>query len=178
MASHFSLDLYFQHVQPIYPLFRNRLSSDQHRRAQDVSPRLRMAIYAVSSRFASLDAVKCPVTPAAFAKRAASLRQTSDLTIDEIKASFLLCVHEISTSLSWDSVAEIARVTRMADLYYALRLRGKTHNNAVKQSRDSNSEGLEDCPQPNGTNDAMDMEEWKSVWWSIYSLDTCCSALA
>ncbi|KAM6517557.1 hypothetical protein FSOLCH5_008520 [Fusarium solani] len=79
-----------------------------------------MAIYAVSARFASPDVLGGPASSKLFAQLAMNLNKGSDLTMDELKASVLLYVYEMTETLRWDTVAEIARITRMAELYYAL----------------------------------------------------------
>ncbi|KAL2678346.1 hypothetical protein Neosp_009092 [[Neocosmospora] mangrovei] len=79
-----------------------------------------MAIYAVSARFASPEVLGGPASSKRFAQLAMNLNKGSDLTIDELKASILLYVYEMSESMRWDTVAEIARITRMAELYYTL----------------------------------------------------------
>ncbi|KAF4535857.1 uncharacterized protein LTHEOB_12460 [Lasiodiplodia theobromae] len=121
-----------------------------------------MAVFAVSSRFA---VVPPPFTPADFAQRAETFGKSTKLSIDEIKASFLLCVHAMSNPLDWNAIAEVGRVMRMADLYDTLRPREFEFDGTGGDGQDGDAS---DC----------DAEEWKSVWWSIYSLDTCCTTLA
>ncbi|KAK0638416.1 hypothetical protein DIS24_g9820 [Lasiodiplodia hormozganensis] len=116
-----------------------------------------MAVFAVSSRFA---VIPPPFTPADFAQRAETFGKGKELSIDEIKASFLLCVHAMSNTLDWNAIAEVGRVMRMADLYDTLR------------PKDFEFDGT------GGDGSDCDAEEWKSVWWSIYSLDTCSITLA
>ncbi|KPM41735.1 hypothetical protein AK830_g4858 [Neonectria ditissima] len=112
-----------------------------------------------------------------FAQHATHLGRSPSLTLDELKASLLLCIFDMSESVSWDTVTEVARITRMAELYHGLRLDGNHAERSQaetcwdkpitggKQSKSSNSVDYE-------------MEEWKSVWWCIYSLDTSCNAAA
>ncbi|GME38703.1 uncharacterized protein LTHEOB_12460 [Neofusicoccum parvum] len=128
-----------------------------------------MAVFAVSSRFA---AIPPPFTPEDFAQRAETFGKGTQLSIDEIKASFLLCVHAMSNPLDWNAIAEVGRVMRMADLYDTLRAQER----GAFFPDDPGEDGQDDA----GGGDASDCdaEEWKSVWWSIYSLDTCCNTLA
>jgi uncharacterized protein involved in tolerance to divalent cations len=118
-----------------------------------------MAMFAVSSRFAVPGACKeSLLSPIDYARRAQSLRRTPNdsLCIDEIKACTLLCIYNITESGHWESVSDVAKLARMAELYHVSLI---------------NVQSLE----PNMTYDA---EEWRSVWWSIYTLDTVCSAIA
>lgn len=123
-----------------------------------------MAVFAVSSRFA---VIPPPFTAADFAQRAESFGKSTKLNMDEIKASFLLSVHAMSNPLDWNAIAEVGRVMRMADLYDALRA----------QQRDAFVFDGAGGDWPDGDASNCDAEEWKSVWWSIYSLDTCCNTL-
>lgn len=103
-----------------------------------------------------------------------NLSKGSDLTMDELKASVLLYVYEMSESLRWDTVAEIARITRMAELYYALHFDSRSGETSKTSVFDDwmNLRGKE-----RDISSGQDAEEWNSVWWCIYSLDTSCSAV-
>lgn len=150
----FRFDLYFRHVQPLYPLF----SRQQVIHATNVSDRLKMAMFAVASRFAHPDSSSASlISPSRFAKRARSLASTdqNSLCIDDLKTSLLLCVHDMAESCRWEVVAEVSKLARMAETYYASFLDAA----------------------PVDTESESDAEEWKSVWWTIYSLDTVCSGL-
>ncbi|GJC81509.1 hypothetical protein ColLi_04347 [Colletotrichum liriopes] len=114
-----------------------------------------MAIYAVASRFASPDCSSLPLSPDEFARLAARFDESPQLDMNELKASILLCLHSISSGLSWNAVGDIARISRMANHYY----------NCVSREQ-SGTNGMSGC----------DAEEWRSVWWCIYSLDTFFSA--
>jgi hypothetical protein len=148
------LDLYLRHVQPTYPLFRRQPPDG----ALNMSSRLKMATFAVASRFAKAGACReSPLSPAEYAKRAQQLESTAkSLSIDEIKASVLLCIYNITESGHWQSVADVGRLARMADWYYASHVNRTSTNMAT----------------------GCDAEEWRSVWWTIYTLDVICSAVA
>jgi hypothetical protein len=124
-----------------------------------MSNRLKLAMFSVASRFAAPGTSSTSLlSPAEYAKRAQGLRctQSNTLCIQEIKASLLLCIHNIAESGHWDSVTEVGKLARMADIYHA------SHVDASHV----------------GSDVRCDAEEWRSVWWTIYSLDTCCSAVA
>ncbi|KAL5590960.1 hypothetical protein FOBRF1_014517 [Fusarium oxysporum] len=169
------LDLYFTHLQPIYPLFRHPYPCLSSRKIPDLSPRLKMAIYAVSARFASPDVLGGPASSKPFAQFAMNLNKGSDLTMDELKASLLLYIYEMSETMRWDTVAEIARITRMAELYYALHFDSRSGEPSKASTFD---DGMNLRSQERDISSGRAAEEWNSVWWCIYSLDTSCSAVA
>lgn len=74
------------------------------------------------------------------------------MTVDEIKTAFLLCLHGLYASVDWDTLTKPAAVVRLCEIYDVLRTEDE----------------ISEC----------DDEEWRSVWWSVFSLDTSCSALA
>ncbi|KAH7002436.1 hypothetical protein EDB80DRAFT_720579 [Ilyonectria destructans] len=173
------LDLYIQHIQPVYPLLRKSPPGQPKYGILEIPPRLKMAIYAVSSRFAKPGFVNGTLSPGDFAKRAAALYRGERLSMDEIKASILLCVHDMSASVTWDAVAEIARLSRMADLYHTLCV-DKESDDSSDDARAGSDGDSDSSPEAFSDGAALnyDAEEWRSVWWCIYSLDTCCSAVA
>ncbi|KAJ3460913.1 hypothetical protein MRS44_011780 [Fusarium solani] len=160
---------------PIYPLFRHPYPCLSSRKIPDLSPRLKMAIYAVSARFASPDVLGGPASSKLFAQLAMNLNKGSDLTMDELKASVLLYVYEMTETLRWDTVAEIARITRMAELYYALHFDSRPGEPSKASTFD---DGMHLRSQERDISSSHAAEEWNSVWWCIYSLDTSCSAVA
>jgi hypothetical protein len=117
-----------------------------------------MSIYAIASRYASSQHQEWLLSPDYFAMRAGHYANATKLSIDELKASILLCLHKIASAVTWDAVAEMARITRMAELYYRIIA------DQDKSSRGSRCE--------------YEAEELRTVWWCIYSLDTCFSAIA
>ncbi|CAH0027256.1 unnamed protein product [Clonostachys rhizophaga] len=157
-AEEFLLELYIQHVQPIYPLLRFSASSSGRYGLAGMSTRLRMSIYAIASRYASSQHQEWLLSPDYFAMRAGHYANTTKLSIDELKASILLCLHKIASAVTWDAVAEMARITRMAELYYRI---------IADQDKSSRCSRCE-----------YEAEELRTVWWCIYSLDTCFSAIA
>ncbi|EMT69654.1 hypothetical protein FOC4_g10003388 [Fusarium odoratissimum] len=160
---------------PIYPLFRHPYPCLSSRKIPDLSPRLKMAIYAVSARFASPDVLGGPASSKPFAQFAMNLNKGSDLTMDELKASLLLYIYEMSETMRWDTVAEIARITRMAELYYALHFDSRSGEPSKASTFD---DGMNLRSQERDISSGRAAEEWNSVWWCIYSLDTSCSAVA
>lgn len=170
------MELYFQHLQPIYPLFR-RHSTLSSRNSPNAPPRLKLAIHAVASRFAGPGVLKGPISSTQFAQMAKNSERDSDLDIDEIKASLLLCIHGMSESLNWEIVAEIARISRMAELYYTLK-HEKDHEDTIILASGDETLSVSQESLEHETDKYRDTEDWKSVWWCIYSLDTICSALA
>ncbi|CAI6100682.1 unnamed protein product [Clonostachys chloroleuca] len=157
-AEEFLLELYIQHVQPIYPLLRFSASSSGRYGLSGMSYRLRMSIYAIASRYASSQHQKWPLSPDFFAMRAGHYANATKLSIDELKASILLCLHKIASAVTWDAVADMARITRMAELYYRI---------IADQDESSRCSRCQ-----------YEAEELRTVWWCIYSLDTCFSAIA
>ncbi|CAG9990780.1 unnamed protein product [Clonostachys byssicola] len=157
-AEEFLLELYIQHVQPIYPLLRFSASSSGRYGLTGMSYRLRMSIYAIASRYASSQHQEWLLSPDYFAMRAGNCANATKLSIDELKASILLCLHKIASAVTWDAVAEMARITRMAELYYRI---------IADQDKTSR------CSRCR-----YEAEELRTVWWCIYSLDTCFSAIA
>lgn len=173
------LNLYFKHIQPNYPLLET-CPDRRLRSALRMSPRLKMALFTVSSRFANPGVM--PWSPEDFANRAQSLSSDSELSVDELKASFLLCLHAMSDSLTWATVTETTKITRMADLYYTMRLGGQ--RNVSGRAFDLNSEedagggdGLAARRREEAEDLDAEMEEWNRVWWCIYRLDSCCCAI-
>ncbi|KAL2876845.1 hypothetical protein SGCOL_007868 [Colletotrichum sp. CLE4] len=139
-----------------------------------------MALFAVSSRFATPGVM--PWSPEDFAQRAESLSNDSELTVDELKASFLLCLHAMSDSLTWATVTETTKITRMADLYYTMHLGGKRNRSgSVFYLGSEEDPGSGDGLSASRNNEVEDldaeMEEWNRVWWCIYRLDSCCCAI-
>ncbi|KAI3558502.1 hypothetical protein CABS02_01117 [Colletotrichum abscissum] len=173
------LNLYFKHIQPNYPLLET-CPDRRLRSALRMSPRLKMALFTVSSRFANPGVI--PWSPEDFANRAQSLSSDSELSVDELKASFLLCLHAMSDSLTWATVTETTKITRMADLYYTMCLGGQ--RNVSGRAFDLNSEkdagggdGLAARRRDEAEDLDAEMEEWNRVWWCIYRLDSCCCAI-
>jgi hypothetical protein len=124
-----------------------------------MSERLKLSMFAVASRFAVSGAYGRPlVSPSHYAKRAQRLDRTLDnsLCMDELKACILLCIYNMTESGHWTSVVDVGKLARMAELYHA------SHRNIPPSERNS----------------TYDAEEWKSIWWIIYTLDTICSAVA
>ncbi|CAM1501278.1 Fc.00g104400.m01.CDS01 [Cosmosporella sp. VM-42] len=140
-----------------------------------------MATFAVSSRFAPAESSKVFCSPREFARHASRLSRGFSLSLDEIKACVLLCVHEMSISVGWDSVADIAKLIRMTELYHALcfekqniwRPKGGNDDCGVNPAEISHlvAQGEADVPD-------LEVEDWKSVWWCVYKLDTICSSVA
>ncbi|KAK1625133.1 hypothetical protein BDP81DRAFT_436199 [Colletotrichum phormii] len=172
------LNLYFKHIQPNYQLFEP-CPDRRLRNAIHMSPRLKMALFAVSSRFATPGVM--PWSPEDFAQRAKSLSNDSELSVDELKASFLLCLHAMSDSFTWRTVTETTKITRMADLYYTMHLGGKRNRSGsvfyLGSDEDPGSGGRLSASRKSEVEDFdAEMEEWNRVWWCIYRLDSCCCA--
>ena len=112
----------------------------------------------MASRFASPDSHSTSrMSPAKFAERAKAIpcKDQNSLCIDDIKASLLLCIHDMTEAGRWEAVAEVSKIARMAEIYYASFM----------------------SSPPASAERRCDAEEWKSVWWTIYLLDTFCSAM-
>lgn len=204
-----SFELYFQHLQPLFPIFRRPSGASLAPLVSSLPARLKLAVFAVSYRFldASTAAAASVPSGAEFARQAsaaadsipAELAPLGCPDLDEIKATFLLCLYGLSESLSWNAVADISRLTRMAEMYAHFRgLVGVRVGAASSEGQTSGastggqlgienidpllSMGTGSAPTPRSaqeeTTNRDDTEEWASVWWCIYALETCSSALA
>lgn len=137
----------------MFPLFgqnsRKELSSKQ------LPPRLKLAIFAIGSRFVQQAFQAQIPSPAEFAKRADEAQQGKPVGLDEIKATFLLSVHHMSDSLDSLALADLGRLVRMAQVWsYRFTRSGAT-----------------------GRTEEFDLDEFSGIWWSIVTLETCCNAL-
>lgn len=96
--------------------------------------------------------------PDYYAREARSLEPTDNTSscIDEIKACTLLCIYDMAISNHWTAATNIAKVAKLAELYHVSRL---------------------EIPLAE-RNKICGGEEWKSIWWTIYTLDTICSAIS
>ena len=153
----FSYQLYFDHLQPLYPLLRKPPESEGLGTMR-LPLRLEKAVFCVASHLADSGRAK---SPKEYAQEALDCEIRSERMIDQVKSEFLLCVHSLTESLTLESLAEVGRISRLATLcglQYA-------------KSRPRNKPLLETAAID------MELEEWKSLWWSIYALDICCSAL-
>lgn len=141
-----------------------------------------MALFALLARFAVPEKGACSFSPDEFAKCAHKLGKGAKLTIDEIRASVVLCFYDMSQSVSWDSVTEIAKLTKMAELYHTWCLKKQKKNaeqtDRLREGRDIGCVSFHSDDREGLKHLQEDMEEWKNVWWCVYSLDTCCSAIA
>jgi hypothetical protein len=135
---------------------------------------LKMATFALSSRFAEPQVTAILPSSAKFAKLATDLLpvNASCPDMNEIKTSFLLCLYNLSETLSWNSVAEIGKLIRMVEIYAQIRTR-EGHSVNIGSSNTTGTSPLEGFKV-----DDAESEEWNSVWWCIYALETCSSALA
>jgi hypothetical protein len=152
-----SYQLYFDHLQPLYPLLR-KPPGRQGLGAIRIPLRLEKAVFCVASRFAESGRAK---SPREYAQEAQNCDSRTERMIDQVKSEFLLCVHSLTESISRDSLAEIGRISRLASL---------CGSQYVKLHPSQN-------PRSNTAAVDMELEEWKSLWWSIYALDICCNAL-
>ncbi|ETS84378.1 hypothetical protein PFICI_02403 [Pestalotiopsis fici W106-1] len=123
-----------------------------------MSLRLRMSIYAVASLYTSSHQQGYPLSPDDFVTRATHRANAANLTMDELKASILLCLYKLAKATTWEAVADMGRLTRMAELYYR-----------IIAANDQNA---------GGSRSKLESEELRTVWWCIYSLDTFFSAMA
>ncbi|OAL52137.1 hypothetical protein IQ07DRAFT_678188 [Pyrenochaeta sp. DS3sAY3a] len=167
-------ELYLEHLQPIYPLLRRSYS------AFVMSNRLKMAICAVSSRFASQGALANSVMKAAdFAKQARDLEpnHSAPLTLEEVKSSFLLCLYDLQESITWRSVAEIAKLSRLVEVYLSSQLGTMNkRSGALDDGKDVGVSAFGDTELLGRPVSAYESEERTSLWWSLFHLDTCYSA--
>lgn len=118
-----------------------------------------MAMFAIACRFAIPGTCRVSLlSPVHYAKRAHSLERTDSkfLRLDEIKACILLCIYKMTESKNWGTITNVAKLAKMAELYH------------ISHIDNSISEHHRTC----------DAEEWMSIWWAIYTLDTICSAIS
>lgn len=152
-----SYQLYFDHLQPLYPLLR-KPPGGQGLGAMRLPLRLEKAVFCLASRFADPGRAK---SPREYAQEAHKFDSRTERMIDQVKSEFLLCVYNLTESISRESLAEIGRISRLATLCGSQYVKSRPSLNPC-----SNLTALD-----------MDLEEWKSLWWSIYALDVCCNAL-
>jgi hypothetical protein len=144
----------------MYPLF---CKHEFYRRLRGgrISARLKMAMFSVACHFMDRTGTDIMFTPTQFARTTEALAATRTFCINEIRATFLLCVHYLSESLNWHVLSEMGSLVRMT---YLCGL--------------NDLDRPENCPfyEPGVTLDS-EIEEWRSLWWCIYYLDTSCNAL-
>lgn len=161
-AKCYRLNLYFEHFDNVYPLFNSESVGDNEEK-QDVSPRLKLAMFAIAASLAKQSPIRVGLPSAEnFAKLAESLVPGPISDIDEIKACFLLCVYHLSESLGDHALVEIGRLVRIARLWIS---RGVKDDKADRRSHSGQ-----------GPKERV-LEERALVWWSILSLETSCNAL-
>ncbi|KAI0170696.1 hypothetical protein BJ166DRAFT_201630 [Pestalotiopsis sp. NC0098] len=86
------LELYIRHIQPTYPFLPSSTSPTSNYGLSSMSPRLRMSIYAVASLYISPHQQVWPFSPEDFVAKATHHPNATDLNMDELKASILLCL--------------------------------------------------------------------------------------
>ncbi|KIX01164.1 uncharacterized protein Z518_08889 [Rhinocladiella mackenziei CBS 650.93] len=156
-TEYYLFDLYFDHFNTAFPLF-DQSQPRQKVDSPSLSPRLKLAMFTISSRFAKQPFADRIPSPTEFASAAEALGSQKCFSTDEIKSSFLLCVHHLSESLNWHSWTECGKLTRMAHLWSSEYIVHQASNTSGKKK--------------------SDLEEYRSIWWSIVCLDTCCNSLA
>jgi hypothetical protein len=115
-------------------------------------------VFAIASRFATEQRPSQIKTPTEYASQVQRTERQNESLIDEVKTEFLLCVYNLAESLSRHSLSDLGRVIRLATLCGGQFLADPER------------------AQPGSSAD-MKLEEWKSLWWSIYTLDVCCNTL-
>ncbi|OBT63479.1 hypothetical protein VE03_08093 [Pseudogymnoascus sp. 23342-1-I1] len=158
--------LYFDHIQPIFPMFRKPMFHQRFHENQ-IPESLLNAMFAMSSRFVPTSDIfrvfgKFSTPWENFAKLAHQqshdrLEENSAICLDDIKTACLLAIHEYTNypgRKAWMYVGNAVRLS-LASRLHQIDIRG-------------NSCGLSDA----------DREEWRFVWWAIWKLDSTINVTA
>jgi Fungal specific transcription factor domain len=158
--------VFFQSIQPHYPLFRKSTFLGKHHAGQ-VQESLLSAMLAVSIAnstnidIAGLGFSNVSETYAFHAWQACSeiVIYGSPATMDDLKTLFLLGLYEFRNSPNRKAWNVTGHLVRQAYHY-----------------------GLHQVESPGGcgflgrkTNESLEQEELRYFWWSLYILDTCCN---
>ncbi|KAF9895306.1 hypothetical protein FE257_000210 [Aspergillus nanangensis] len=151
--------LYFDHIQPIFPLFRKPVFYQQLI-THGVPDMLLAAMFAISSRFIPprrmdelFSAMSNPgdhFSHIAQQKLERRLKANYPITLIDVKVACLLALYEYTKSPSrqgWVLVGNAVRLALMAQLHQV------------------------DCLDSRASGSPGEMEEWRFVWWTIWRLD-------
>ncbi|OBT98323.2 hypothetical protein VE01_03177 [Pseudogymnoascus verrucosus] len=158
--------LYFDHIQPIFPMFRKPMFHQRFHENQ-IPESLLNAMFAMSSRFVPTSDVfrvfgKFSTPWENFAKLAHQqshnrLEENSAICLDDIKTACLLAIHEYTNYPGRKAWMYVGNAVRLS-------LASRLHQIDIK----GNSCGLSDA----------DREEWRFVWWAIWKLDSTINVTA
>ena len=163
------LQIYFESIQPLYPLFRKQDLLNQYN-AGKIPQAVLSAIFAVSAAL-SMNAEIMMRGPtrvgeyyASLTRQACSPLCMSDVpvTINDLRALFLLALYEFRTSPNRRAWATAGHLVRLG-YHYGLHQVDNVANCAFYEPDLTSSDEL---------------ESWRYLWWSIYVLDTYCNATA
>ncbi|PVH70743.1 hypothetical protein DL98DRAFT_521447 [Cadophora sp. DSE1049] len=159
------IEAFFQSIQPQYPLFQKPTFLHYYATGQ-LQESLLSAVFAISVAH-SLNAEVAALGPRSVSDSYAlsAWQSCSNIMIsgapagvDDLKTLFLLALYEFRNSPNRKAWTVTGNLVRLA-FHYGLHLID-----------------ARDCTfvDPNGT-DAAEVEELRYLWWSIYTLDTCCN---
>ncbi|KAI5456860.1 fungal-specific transcription factor domain-containing protein [Mariannaea sp. PMI_226] len=155
------ISLYFTYLQPIYPLFQKAAFFDDYHKKR-IRPAILYAMFALSSRYSSeLETLNhsgsvCGLAEAftSRAKMAYANSENADgpITLDDLRAAFLLCVYEYTSYPGRKAWVSAGNIVRMA---YELGL-----HQIDASSADSA-----------GALSELEKEARRHVWWCVWKLD-------
>jgi hypothetical protein len=165
------ISLYFENIQPIFPLFRRATFEESHR-DNKISEALLCMMFALASRYVPVSELQqifgqdmtepwkyfaC----AGFKKSRFCDANDSDapMSLEDIKTAFLLTLHEYTTfpgRKAWMRVGNTVRVAIAAGL-----------NRIDRPGRQIVP------PMPDA-----ELEEWRLTWWAVWRVDSSINVLA
>lgn len=171
---HYRTSLYFENVQPIFPLFR-KPSFEANLKNFKIPQALLCMMFALASRYVPASDLTRVFGPNAaepfepwdhFARlgfRCSRFCDENDsdapMSLDDIKISFLLALHEYTSfpgRRSWMRIGHTVRVAVAAGLHQI----DERHNpKAALMSRE-------------------ELEEWRWTWWQVWRVDSSINILA
>ena len=168
---HHSISLYFENVQPIFPLFR-RPAFEADLADNKIPEALLCMMFALASRYVPGSELSRVVGPnmtepweyfarSGFRKSRFCDENDSDapMSLEDIKTSFLLALHEYTSfpgRKAWMRVSNTVRVAIAAGL------------NRLDQPGRQNVVPMLDA----------ELEEWRLTWWAVWRVDSSINVLA
>lgn len=168
-ANSVRLDLYFEHIHPMWPISRRAETLDQHRKG--LMPKVLKSIMIalatyylpdhVNPSMSNIDPVKTSSLYALEYDIWSKHSQSNDYTLDQVKAAFLHCIYLLAQNLDRTAWISVGQLTRLA---YACGL-------------DEIDRGTSCVFYQSGITTESDMEEWRQLWWNIWRLDSTANVL-
>jgi hypothetical protein len=159
-----SVSLYFEHIQPIFPMFQRPLF-EQNLHCNRIPDSLLNAMFAISCNFVPaadhgrlFGPMSNPLED--FARSAEtqhlkSIEGNGNFTLNDIKTACLLALYEYTTypgRKAWVCVGNLVRLALGLRLHQV-----DCHSSSIPEA---------------------EREEWRFVWWTVYRLDTTINVIA